>query len=123
MAQTHTYLWKKSKQFLTLSRKQALVFKCLQYKSFENIAGKGEIAGNKQFLLFQQCFLPLWRTFCHPHHIQNGCLQTLSIWKSLKFVIWERFKPRGANTSELTFCTTLLLDQCLYKFSKEFSKL
>ena len=25
---------------------------------FENIVGKGENAGNKHFLLFQQCFLP-----------------------------------------------------------------
>ena len=26
--------------------------------SFENTVGKGEIAGNKQFLLFPSCFLP-----------------------------------------------------------------
>ena len=42
--------------------KQALVFTCLQWKSFENTAGKGEIAYNEQFLLLQQCFLPVWRT-------------------------------------------------------------
>ena len=41
--------------------KQALVFMCLQYKSLENTAGKGEIARNKQFLLFPQCFLLVWR--------------------------------------------------------------
>ena len=41
---------------------------------------------------FPQCFLPHWRTFCHFHQIYN-CLQTLSVWKSLKFVIWERVKP------------------------------
>ena len=34
-------------------------FTCLQYRSFEISVGKGEIAGNKQFLLFPQCFLPL----------------------------------------------------------------
>ena len=28
---------------------------------------KGEIACNKQFLLFPQCFLPGWRTFCYFH--------------------------------------------------------
>ena len=28
-----------------------------QQTTFENIVGKGEIACNKQFLLFQQCFL------------------------------------------------------------------
>ena len=32
--------------------KQAQVFMCLQYKSFENTVGKGEIAPNEQFLLF-----------------------------------------------------------------------
>ena len=31
--------------------------------------GKGEIARNEQFLLFPQCFLPIWRTFCHFHKI------------------------------------------------------
>ena len=28
-----------------------------QHAAFENIVGKGEIARNKQFLLFPQCFL------------------------------------------------------------------
>ena len=49
--------------------KQALVFTCLQYKSFENTVGKGEIARDEQFLLFPQCFLPVWRFLCHFHHI------------------------------------------------------
>ena len=48
---------------LTLSQSQALVFTCLQHKSFENAVGKGEIARNEQFLLFPQCFLPVWKTF------------------------------------------------------------
>ena len=29
-----------------------------QQTAFENIEGKGEIAHNEQFPLFQQCFLP-----------------------------------------------------------------
>ena len=44
-------------------------FTCLQYKSFENAVGKGEIARNEQFLLFPQCFLLMWRTVCHFHRI------------------------------------------------------
>ena len=28
-------------------------------KPFQNTGGKGEIARNKQFLLYQQCFLPV----------------------------------------------------------------
>ena len=39
------------------------------YVSFENSVGKGEIAHNEQFLLFPQCFLPVWRTICHFHQI------------------------------------------------------
>ena len=65
------------------------VFTCLKYKSFENTVGKGEIARNKQFLLFSHCFLPIWRPFCHFQPIRNCHLQTLSVWKSLKFVVWE----------------------------------
>ena len=71
---------------------QALVLTCLLYKSFETTVGKEEIARNEQFLLFPQCFLPIWRAFCHFQQIQNCRLHTLSVWKSLKFVVWERVK-------------------------------
>ena len=53
---------------------------------------KGEIARNEQFLLFPHCFLPLWRTSCRFHLTLNCHLQPLSVWKSLKFVVWERVK-------------------------------
>ena len=39
--------------------KQALVFTCLQNKSFENTVGKGEIAHDEEFLLFPQVFSTL----------------------------------------------------------------
>ena len=68
--------------------KQALVFTYLQYNSFENTVGKGEIACNK-FLLFPQCFLLVCRTSCHFHQALNCHLQSLSVWNSLKFVVWE----------------------------------
>ena len=64
--------------------KQALVFKWLPYKSSENTVGKGEIARNKQFLLFPPCFLLVWITFCNVGQIWNCRLQTLSVAKSLK---------------------------------------
>ena len=57
-----------TKVCLTLFQKSP-GFTCLQYKSFENTAGKGEIAHNEQFLLIPQCFLPVWKTFCHFHQI------------------------------------------------------
>ena len=50
------YIW--NGQRLTGFSKQALVFMCLQYKSFEIIVGKGEIARHEQFLLFP-VFYPL----------------------------------------------------------------
>ena len=62
----------------------------VDYKSFENTVGKGGIVCNEQFLLFPQCFLPVSKTFCHFHQIRKCLLQTLSVWKSLKFVVWER---------------------------------
>ena len=50
--------------------KQALFFfTCLQYNSFENTAGRGEIARNEQFLLFPQCFIPVSKIFFHFHKI------------------------------------------------------
>ena len=59
--------------------KQALVFACLQYKSFENTVGKGEIARYEQYLLYPQCFLPIWKSSCYFHQIQNCHLQTLKL--------------------------------------------
>ena len=77
--------------------------------------GKGEIARNEQFLLFPQCFLPIWRTFCHFNYIWNCLLQTLWIWKSLKFVIWERVKQIPDQTFSLViffFQTTKIESIC-----------
>ena len=53
--------------FNPFPNKPGLVFTCLQDKSFQNTLEKGEIARNKQFLLFPQCFLATWRTFHHFH--------------------------------------------------------
>ena len=51
--------------------------------------GKGEIVCNEQFLLFHQCFLYVTLSAIFIT-IYNCLLQTLSVWKSLKFVVWER---------------------------------
>ena len=54
--------------------------------------GKGEIARDEQFLLFPQCFLTITITFSHVNQILNCRLLTLTLWKSLKFVVRERNK-------------------------------
>ena len=76
--------------FLTLSQTSPGFYVSAVQVFGEKTAGKGEIARYEQFLLFPQCFLPVWRTFFHFHQIWNYRLKTLSVWKSLKFVVWER---------------------------------
>ena len=61
----------------------------LQDKSFENTVGKGEIAHDKQLFVFPECFLLTWRTFL-PFSSNSKLSEIFSVWKSLKFVIWER---------------------------------
>ena len=68
----------------------------LANKPFEDTVGKGEIARND--LLYPQCFLPIKRTFWYFHQILNCRLQTVSIWKGLKSVIWKRVKGRYQRT-------------------------
>ena len=70
---------------------------CLEYKPFEITVKKAEIARNEHFFHFPQCFLPIWITFCHFNKISNWRLQTLSVWKSLIFVVWERVNAIGDN--------------------------
>ena len=53
---------------LTLSQRSP-GFYGLQYKSLENTVGKEETARKEQFLLFPQCFLPVWRTLYHFQQI------------------------------------------------------
>ena len=43
----------------------------------------------KEIFLFSQCFLPVWRTLCHFPQNWSCHLQTLSVWKILKFIVWE----------------------------------
>ena len=38
----------------------------------ENIVRKGEVACNKQFLLFSECFLPIWYLFFIVNALQNA---------------------------------------------------
>ena len=58
--------------------------------------GKGEIARDERFLPFPQSFLPACRNFCHCHQGWKCRLQTLSVWKSPKFVVLKR-----VNASDL----------------------
>ena len=79
--------------------------------SFENTVGKGEIARKELFLLFPQCFLSFRSTFYHFYQLYNCRLQTLSVWNSLKFVVWERvkYKKKMFNKEQ-----TFIFNNCLF---------
>ena len=51
---------------------------------------KGEIARNEWFLLFPLSSLPLRIIFFHCYESYNCRLRALSVWKSLRFAVWER---------------------------------
>ena len=50
-------IWTTLKNFMACST-LSQTSPCLQYKSYENTMGKGEIAHNEQFFLFPQFFHP-----------------------------------------------------------------
>ena len=60
-------------------------FDALRYMSMENIVRKGEIACNKHFLLFSQCFLPYMALIFHFKCTYKCRWRFVSIWTSLKF--------------------------------------
>ena len=64
---------------------QSRLLTTLYKKPVENIAGKGENAGNQHFLLFPQCFqaFPNQISILQSHLF--CCLQMPSIWTSQKF--------------------------------------
>ena len=66
---------------------------CMQYESFENTMGKGEIAWNEQFLLFPQCFLSIWRFLSHVHKMKRYT-DTLT---SRKFTHTKKFTPKSVS--------------------------
>ena len=82
---------------------------CLQYRSFKNTVEKRESDRDEHFLLSPQCFPHVWIFFFHFHKIWNCRLQTLSIWKSLKCVVWERVNSFPNNPWFLHVCRTSLL--------------
>ena len=44
------------------------------------------------FSISPRCFLPFWRSLYHFRLILNCRLQTLYVWKSLNFIVWERVR-------------------------------
>ena len=71
---------------------------------------KEKLLVTSNFSFSYSVFLTVWRTFCHFHEIQNCRLQILSIWNSLKFVVWERNNPLPNTDWFLTLPENIILD-------------
>ena len=72
---------------------RALVKTCLQYMSFENTVGKGQVALNEQLLLFPVFSTLLENVLPFSSNFKlspTNSFGLVSVWRSLKFVIWER---------------------------------
>ena len=76
---------KRRKWWLPFFTTQSRLLTTLKQRAFENILGKGENAGNHNFLLFPQCFLPFPNQFSILHSHLFYRLQMLSIWTSVRF--------------------------------------
>ena len=63
------------------------LFLCVCSTSLSKTLWIKEIVCNNQFLLFPRHFLPFQRILHHFLQISNCFLQTLSVWKNLKFVV------------------------------------
>ena len=76
-------------------------------------------------------FSTLLENFCQFHQIRNCHLQTFSIWKSLKFVVWEGVNLRiygksgGVTSLQNDKCQTVVIwnyGNCLWKHWKHCGK-
>ena len=69
--------------------KQALVFTCLLYRSFENLWEKEKLLASSNFSFFHRVFNPFGELTDMFIKLKIVVCK-LSVWKSLEFVIWER---------------------------------
>ena len=69
------------------------------------------------FSFSHSVFFPFWIAFCYFHQIWNCHLQALSVWKRLKFVVWERDKE--GMTQIYLMATPSQPNRCNSRFSFE----
>ena len=82
------------------------------WKNNENNVGKREIAYDKKFLLFPQCFLPYGRNFLSFSSYLKLSSPN-SDRKSLEFVIWEKVKPVHVTSGRYSVTrSTVLARSC-----------
>ena len=93
-----SYSWQLTKHdyfyCLTLSQTnpEALVFMCLQYMPFKTQWEKEKLLITSNFSFSHSVFSTHLEKFLPLSSSLKCSLQTLWVWKSLKFVVWERVK-------------------------------
>ena len=65
---------------------------CLQFKSFQNTGKKEKLLVTSNFSFFHGVFYPFGQLSAIFIKFEIVC-KFFSVWKTLKFVIWERVKP------------------------------
>ena len=81
---------------------------CIRSVLKKKLQKKERLLLKSNFSFSLSVFLPVGKTFCHFHQMWNYHPQSLSLWKSLKFVIWERVYCLVYGLS-----TTISADQCI----------
>ena len=84
---------------------------------------KKKLLVTSNFSFSDSVLCPFEKLFFHFHHIQNCRLQTLSVWKSLKFVVWERVNKVLVRSKLKAFTDDILkfgsnFETCLWKGRK-----
>ena len=99
------------------SEKKTLVGKHASF-FFQNTVGKGEIACNKQFLLFPQCLFTHLYNFVPFSSKSELSLANSFSFNESKFVVWERVKVSSgseSNANEMSDCSNIFLFKHYFK--------
>ena len=89
-------------------------FLCVCSKSLlKTLREKEKLLVKSNFSFSPSVFVPILRTTCHFHQIRNCRLQSLSVWKSLKFVPWERVNSYVCSHGQVASYLILIILQKL----------
>ena len=83
------------------------------YEAFRKHSGKSRNCPKGTISSFPHSIYTLLENFLQFYQIWNCRLQTLTIWKSLKFLIWKRinfYRHPISSSKQNTFKTTLVKD-------------
>ena len=86
------------RSMLTLSQKSPCFWCVWSTSLLKALWEKKKLLLTSNFPFSHSIFSPFWKTLCHFHQIWNCCLQTLSVWNSLKFALLERVEESSIKT-------------------------